>query len=386
MSSVILNDVDAHWLGEARTLAERGRWTCAPNPMVGAIVLAGGKPVGSGFHMRRGEPHAEVIALREAGEHAAGATLYVTLEPCSTYGRTPPCAYLVVRAGIKRVVIGATDPNPAHAGRGIEILREHALDVVCAEDPACVILNEKFTHFITTRTPFVNAKWAMTLDGRIATRTGSSRWISCEDSRTYTHLLRSEYDAVMVGAGTVLADDPLLNVRLEGDFRQPARIAVDHLCRITQAHRIVTGADDPRTKGGAAPKAGSPACIVACGRDADAARMKALEKPGVQVWRIPEEDGPGVDLKALLARLGEREISSVLVEGGGTLLGSLFDQRLVHRVSVFIAPKLIGGAAAPGPVGGAGIESMADALNLSGVQSMQIGSDTFITGRVSHPE
>ena len=371
-----LNAQDAHWLAEARALAEKGRWTCSPNPMVGALVVRDNAVVGRGHHQRCGEPHAEVIALREAGAQAAGATLFVTLEPCSTHGRTPPCCDAIVPAGLARVVAGTVDPNPRHAGRGLEILRSHGIAVDLADDPECARLNEKFNRFITTRMPFVHAKWAMTLDGKIAARSGDSRWISCEQSRVYAQLLRSEYDCVMAGIGTVIADNPRLNVRLQGDFRQPVKVIVDSLCRLQTTQNVVCAARDLAA-------ADKPALIIACGSAAKPADVARLEAAGVTVLRAPSPDSPRVNLRALLGMLGEKGLSSVLVEGGAQVHGSLFDAGLVQRVTVFIAPKIIGGREAPSPIAGTGIERMASALPLTEVQTWSLGEDVVFTGRVA---
>jgi len=334
--------------------------------MVGAIIVQNDVAVGEGYHHRIGQAHAEVIALRTAGKAARGATLYVTLEPCSTHGRTPPCTRAIIGAGISRVVIGAIDPNPMHAGRAVGILTEQAIMVDVAHDPACTELNEKFNHYITTGTPFIHAKWAMTLDGKIATRTGNSQWISNAASREYTHKLRSEYDAIMVGIGTVLADDPLLNVRLEGEWRQPVKVVIDSTCRIPLTAKIF--------------KEG--VTILVCGADADQEKIAALQHAGVEVMKEPSVADGRVNLPAVIRRLGAANISGVLVEGGGILLGSLLDQQLVQRITACIAPKIIGGHTAPGPVGGQGIETMAAALELEKVSYKTFENDIMITGMV----
>lgn len=359
-------NVDLQWLARARALAERGRYTCSPNPMVGAVIVRDGRIVGEGFHARAGEAHAEVNALRAAGEAARGACLYVTLEPCSTYGRTPPCTDAIIQAGIVRVVVGTIDPNPAHAGRGLALLRAAGIETVCLDDPACAALNERFNHFITTRRPFVHAKWAMSLDGKIATATGASRWISCEASRVFVHKLRAEHDAVMVGIGTVLADRPHLNVRLEGTWRQPTKIVIDS--------RLRTPLDAPLLRG--AP------VIIACARIEDAARAAALQAAGARIVELPAADGR-VDLSALLTWLGAEGITSVLVEGGAQLLGALHDAGLIQRVTAIIAPLLIGGAAAPSPLAGQGMQDLATAWRLTSVSVTPCGSDTIISGLVS---
>jgi len=357
---------DTLWLARARALAQRGRYTCSPNPMVGAVIVQHGRIAGEGFHERAGQPHAEIIALRAAGPAARGATLYVTLEPCCTYGRTPPCTEAIIRAGIARVVAGSLDPNPRHAGRGFDLLRRAGIEVRCLDDPDCSALNERFNHFITTGRPFVHAKWAMSVDGKIATHTGASRWISSPESRAYVHRLRAEYDAVMVGIGTLLADRPQLNVRLDGSWRQPLKIIVDSCLR--------TPLDAPLLEG--AP------VIIACAQPADTRHAEALRAAGARILQLPDAHGR-VDLTALLAALGREDISSILVEGGATLLGALADQNLIQRVTAVIAPQIIGGLAAPSPVAGSGAAELAAALRLTAVTVISSGPDIIITGRTA---
>ncbi len=352
------------WLKRALELAEEGRYTCSPNPMVGAVVVRDGEVVGEGYHHCAGEPHAEVNALRNAGDAARGATIYVTLEPCSTLGRTPPCTEAILRAGVSRVVVGAIDPSPAHAGKGLDILKAGGVAVDFADSSACEKLNEKFNFYAVTGMPFVHAKWAMTLDGKIATRTGDAKWISCPESRDYVHRLRAEHDAIMVGIGTVLVDNSRLNVRLEGEWRQPVKVIVDSRCRTPANAAALSGA---RT-------------IIACGRAAAAEKICALENAGAEVVHVPDPESDRVDLRELLAHLGRESITSVLVEGGGTLLGSLFAERLVNRVTAFVAPKVAGGAEAPSPVGGIGVDNIADALELDDVKVLPCGCDVMISG------
>ena len=350
----------------ARDLAINGRWTCSPNPMVGALVERDGRIAGEGYHHRIGESHAEVIAIGRAGELAGGATLYVTLEPCSTVGRTPPCTDAIIAAGLRRVVIGTIDPNPRHAGRGIAILKAAGIDVVVLNDSECEALNEKFNHYITTGTPFIHAKWAMTLDGKIATRTGESQWITGPGVREFTHKLRSEHDAIMVGIGTVLADNPKLNVRLDGDWRQPIKVVVDSTLKMPADASLL---EDGVT-------------IIACGRSADLDKMEILRHKGVEVIAVAEPDSDRVNLPALLRQLGAMNISGILVEGGAILLGSLLDQHLIHRVTACVAPKIIGGTKAPGPVGGLGVARIDEALQLRDISIEQFEDDIMLSGRV----
>ncbi len=357
---------DNKYLKQALALAEKGRWTCSPNPMVGAVIVKNNKCVGEGFHRKTGEAHAEIIALKDAGNSAQEATLYVTLEPCSTFGKTPPCTEAITKAGIKRVVVGAIDPNPLHAGKGLEILKASNIEIEFANDNECKEVNEKFNHFIIAKTPFVHAKWAMTLDGKIATTTGDSKWISCEKSREYVHKLRAEYDAIMVGIGTVLADNPSLNVRLEGEWRSPVKIIVDSHCRTPANSQVLSGEH----------------LIIACGKNPNKNNLKLLEKAGAEIFLSPDPESERVNLKELLKTLGKRNISSVFVEGGAELLGSLMTQKLVNKATVFIAPKIIGGNSAPGPVGGEGIKKMSDALLLTNQQIMSFENDLMITGKI----
>jgi diaminohydroxyphosphoribosylaminopyrimidine deaminase / 5-amino-6-(5-phosphoribosylamino)uracil reductase len=361
-----LSECDRHWLREAVALAQQGRWTCSPNPMVGAVVVRNGACIGKGYHHHAGGPHAEINALCEAGRRARGATLYVTLEPCCTHGRTPPCTDAIAQAGIGCVVVGAVDPNPAHQGKGLRILRSKGVKVVLARDHDAESINEIFNHFMTTGLPFVHAKWAMTLDGKIATRSGDAKWISCEASRVFVHRLRSQHDAIMVGIRTILADNPRLDVRLAGDWRQPVKVIVDSRCRTPLKARVLKGAP----------------VIIACGAKADRARMIALKNAGAQVVQLPCSGTRKVNLRALLSHLQKKNITSVFVEGGGTLLGSFFDKKLVQRVTAFIAPKIAGGMAAPSPVAGSGIASIAKALDLEDVQICASGVDVMVTGRL----
>ncbi|MCX7002714.1 MAG: bifunctional diaminohydroxyphosphoribosylaminopyrimidine deaminase/5-amino-6-(5-phosphoribosylamino)uracil reductase RibD [bacterium] len=364
----VLSIGDQQWLAQARDLAERGRYTCPPNPMVGAVLVQAGAVVGEGWHQRAGGPHAEVHALRAAAAHAAGATLYVTLEPCCTHGRTPPCTDAILAAGIPRVVVGSLDPNPAHSGRGIEILRARGLAVEVVHDAACILLNEKFFHYMRTGLPFVHAKWAMTLDGKIATHSGDARWISCAASRDHVHHMRAEYDAILVGIGTVLRDDPRLDVRLDGNWRPPRKIVLDQHGRTPHTAALLQGA---------------PTTIV-CGAAAPAAAVSALTQAGAQVLRCPVDEH-GLVLRAVLTCLAQQGITSVLVEGGAHVLGSFFDAGLIDRATIFIAPKLCGGAAAPSALAGRGVAAMADALQLRDVQWHTSGDDLMVTGLCSPP-
>lgn len=354
----------------ALELASRGIGRVEPNPAVGAVLVSDDlELLGEGFHVQCGGPHAEVHALAAAGERARGATLYVTLEPCAHYGRTPPCAPLVVQSGVRRVVAAVQDPAAHADGAGFRILREAGIEVevgLLANEARRLIA--PFSRLMTRGRPYVHAKWAMTLDGRIATRTGSSQWISGEVSRAIVHQLRGRMDAVIIGIGTALADDPLLTARPPGP-RIATRVVVDRQARLPVDSQLVRSID-------AGP------VLVAVG-DAPSDRCNPLQAAGVEVLRLGElvcEVERLVDLSALFAELGRRRMTNVLVEGGGRLLGSCFDARLVDECHVFIAPKLVGGAGAPGPVGGQGIAAIGDAFALESVEVAPAGSDLYVRG------
>ena len=339
-----------------------------PNPPVGAVVARDGRIVGEGRTQPAGQAHAEVVALRHAGELARGATLYVTLEPCSHYGRTPPCTDAIIAAGVVEVHASIVDPNPQVAGRGLELLREAGIAVMVGEGrEEAEELAAPHAMFITTGMPLVTLKFAMSLDGKIATRTGDSKWITCEESRRYVHRLRARSDAIVVGIGTALADDPQLTVRDENDQplpRQPLRVVVD-------------------SRGNLRPDAamlGQPGKTLVAVSETSESRRDALESAGAEVFFAPTGNGR-VDLRALLTELGRREVTSVFVEGGGALAGSLFDARLVHRVVAFVAPVIIGGDRALSPIGGQGATLMSDAIRLSGVRVERFGADVAVIGR-----
>ena len=356
------------WMKLALKLAEKGRYSCSPNPMVGAVVIANEKIIGEGYHKFAGEPHAEIYAINDAKDKTKGATIIVTLEPCSTHGRTPPCTKAIIKAGIKRVIIGTIDPNPAHSGKGITILKEAGIEVKVLNDPECEKLNERFNHFISTGLPFIHAKWAMTLDGKIATHTGNSKWISCSESRKFVHKLRAEHDAIMTGSGTVLEDDPQLNVRLEGTWRQPVKIIIDSQLQTPLTAKIL--------------KSGAKTIIV-CGKNADEEKMRQLENADARIIIIPTGSKNKIILTELFKKLAAENISSVFVEGGNSLLGALLDNSLINKVTVFIAPKIIGGKNSLSPIGGTGIDKIATAVQLDELQFEKIDRDIMLTGKVT---
>lgn len=337
---------EEQFMKRAIELAKLGEGWTAPNPLVGAVVVKNGRVIGEGYHRKYGELHAERNALAACTEDPAGATLYVTLEPCCHYGKTPPCTEIIIEKKIAKVVIGSRDPNPKVAGKGARILREHGIEVV--EDymrEACDALNPVFFHYITTKTPYVVLKFAMTLDGKIATRTGASKWITGEAARNHVHQLRGRYAGILAGIGTVLADDPMLNCRIDG-AHQPLRIILDSHLRIPMGSRLVRSAKE------------YPLLIV-CNestrdREEGTSRIQKLEEAGAKVWTLPEKNGHP-DLNVLMQRLGEEKIDSVLIEGGGTVNEAALKAHIVHRVYAYIAPKIFGGEDAKTPVEGSGI-------------------------------
>jgi diaminohydroxyphosphoribosylaminopyrimidine deaminase/5-amino-6-(5-phosphoribosylamino)uracil reductase len=359
------SDADEPWMRQALALAERGRGFVEPNPLVGAVVVRDGVCIGEGWHCRYGEAHAEVNALAPAGDAARGATLYVTLEPCCHHGKTPPCIDAVLRAGVRRVVAAMLDPFPAVAGQGAARLRAAG---VVVETGLCEAearrLNAPYLHLLATGQPWVHAKWAMTLDGKIATRSGDSRWISSEESRQRVHLLRGRMDAILAGIGTVLADDPQLTARPRGP-RTAARVILDSHGRTPMSSRLVTTAREV------------PAVIVTASASSD--RRRALLTAGCEVLSLPGSEGR-VDVPALLAEMGRRRWTNVLVEGGGGVLGSFLDAKAIEEVHVFIAPRLAGGAAATPAVGGRGVERIADALRLGVWSIEEVAGDCYIHG------
>ena len=358
--------VDFHeqLMGRALALARRGVGRTAPNPAVGCVIVRAGEIVGSGWHRRAGGPHAEVHALAEAGELARGADLYVTLEPCSHHGRTPPCAEALIAAGVGRVFIGMIDPNPRVAGQGGELLRRAGIPVtVGIRERECRRLNEPFCKHVTSGLPFVILKSALTLDGMSATAGGDSRWVTGEAARRQVHRLRSRLDAVLVGIGTVLADDPQLTVRhVRG--RDPLRVVVDSTLRIPLAAQLLNLSSAAKT------------VVATVCRDRD--RVRAIEACGAEVLPCRERDGR-VDLADLLAQLGRRGVQSLLLEGGATLAGEALRRGMVDKCCFFYAPKLLAGAGT-GLCSGPGVARMVDALVLREMTVRRIGDDILVEG------
>jgi diaminohydroxyphosphoribosylaminopyrimidine deaminase / 5-amino-6-(5-phosphoribosylamino)uracil reductase len=353
-------DEDQRHMLRALELAEGGRGRTSPNPLVGAVIVRDGRIIGEGFHEVLGGPHAEVNALESSAEDVAGSTMYVTLEPCTHHGRTPPCADRVAESGITRVVMAIKDPNPDVSGAGESLLRERGLQVEFG--PYTEIArrqNEGYLKWVTTAMPFVTLKMAMSLDGKVATRTGESKWISSEVSRSDAHLMRAACDAIMVGIGTVVHDNPRLTARTGGRVRNPVRVVVDSLARTSLDSNVA----DTR----------EVATIVAVSDAAPDESVRALEAKGVEVIRI--DDRGKVDLRGLLEFLGERGVSNVLVEGGPELTRALWEDGLVDKLVFYFAPKVIGGCGAPGPIGGSGVDSIERACPLTIDSVFAIGTD-----------
>lgn len=369
---------DIRFIRLALRLARRGYGNTSPNPMVGAVLVKRGQIIGRGWHRRAGRPHAEVEALRDAarrGHNARGATLYLTLEPCCTQGRTPPCTEALIAAGIKRVVVAATDPNPQHAGRGFRILRRAGIEVVTRvlADEA-TRLNEVFNHWIVHRTPFVTVKAAMTLDGKIATASGESKWITGERARAEGMKLRRGADAILAGANTVLADDPALTVRAIANLK--STISNPRLRRII----LDSEARTPLTAKVVSDKFATLTTVVVT-KAAPARRVSALAKR-VSVWTAPARSGR-VDLRWLLKKLGRENVTSLLVEGGGEVNGTFLLGGHAHRVAFFYAPKILGGRDARKAVAGDGASSWSDILTLRDVEWRRVGPDLMMTALVN---
>jgi diaminohydroxyphosphoribosylaminopyrimidine deaminase/5-amino-6-(5-phosphoribosylamino)uracil reductase len=359
----ILND--EYYMSLALDMAVKASGQTGINPVVGCVVVKDGRIIGLGTHLKRGTGHAEVHALQMAGDEAEGSTVYVTLEPCSHFGKTPPCCERIIAAKAARVVVASGDPNPEVSGRGIARLREEGIEVtVGVMEQQSQQMNEKFNKYITTRIPFVTLKTASTLDGKIASKTGDSRWVTGTTAREQVHTLRHQHEAIMVGIGTVLADDPLLNTRAAVPAINPVRIIVDSQLRLPLSARVVTDRTI-RT-------------IVLASAQADEARKLALEAAGVEVVICGNE--AQVDLTAGMKKLGELEIGSILLEGGGQLNGAMLEAGLIDKIILYYAAKIIGGAAAPGTFTFAGFDKMADAVQLDRVSVEMAGEDIRISG------
>jgi len=346
----------------ALSLARRGQGKTSPNPAVGCVIVREGKVVGRGWHRKAGTPHAEVHALNEAGALAAGADVYVTLEPCSHFGKTPPCAKALIEAGVARVYVGMVDPNPLVSGKGIAMLREAGIAVETGFlEESCRQVNRPFIKWIQTRLPYVILKSALTLDGKTATISGDSKWITGDKSRREVHRLRGKLDAIMVGVGTVVKDDPQLTCRVPGG-KDPLRVVVDSQLRIPLHAALLSVKSEAKT------------LIATC--SSDAARIEALTSRGAEVLLCRESEGR-VDLADLFRRLGERGVQSILLEGGSHLAGAALRAGLIDRCMIFLAPKLVGGAGM-GLFAGEGTALMADAIRLEGTTVKRVGEDILV--------
>jgi len=359
----------------ALALAERGVGRVSPNPPVGAVAVRDGAIVGEGWHRAFGGPHAEADLIARAGAACRGADLYVTLEPCDHHGKTPPCSEAVIAAGFRRVFIACDDPNPVTSGRSAPRFAAAGIEVVRGVEEAAArrLLAPYLCRTIAGR-PLVTAKWAMTADGRVADATGDAKWISAEETRRRTRAGRSRFDAILIGSGTARSDDPLLTARTRGR-PDPARVVADSALALALDSRLVaTAREVPLLVAASEGRAGEPGF---------AARRAALESAGAEVEILPADGAGRVSLPGLLAELARRGVCHLLVEGGPGLLGALFDARLIDRVLAVISPKLIGGARAPGPIGGSGIDRMAAALDLSGATWRASGPDRILEGSIT---
>ena len=364
------------YMRRAIELAKKGSGHVNPNPLVGAVIVRDGEIIGEGYHECYGQLHAERNAIANAkkrGNSLEGSTIYVTLEPCCHYGKTPPCTEAIIEEKIARVVVGSDDPNPLVSGKGFQMLREKGIEVIphfLKEE--CDAMNHVFFHYIRTGTPYVAMKYAMTMDGKIACYTGDSKWVTGEESRAHVQTLRNHYKGIMAGIGTVLADDPMLNCRIEGG-RDPIRIIADSHLRIPMDSQLV------RT-------AGQQPLIVACLPDADEEKAAQLQEKGVEVLRIPgvmtaditEEQKEVISLPVLMKELGARKIDGILLEGGGQLNESALQAGIVDRIYCYIAPKIFGGAQAKTPVEGQGLTRAADAWQFNRIGMQEFGQDILL--------
>ncbi|MCL5284059.1 MAG: bifunctional diaminohydroxyphosphoribosylaminopyrimidine deaminase/5-amino-6-(5-phosphoribosylamino)uracil reductase RibD [Armatimonadetes bacterium] len=370
------NSEDERWMRRALRLASAGY--TAPNPMVGCVLVRDGVEVGRGFHRYAGAGHAEVAALKQAGNAAAGATAYVTLEPCCHWGRTPPCTQALIQAGVKRVIAAITDPNPQVAGRGMVELKEAGIEVesglLASESRK---LNESYFYFQEHHLPFITLKAGVSLDGKMATRSGHSQWITGEQARRHAHRLRAKQCAIVTGIGTVLQDDPLLTARVAGAMNQPVRVVVDSCLRIPPTARVL---HPPKMLERARKGEPFPATVIATTDAAPDERCRELERLGARVVKFPADGGEHVDLLAMVKWLGAEGMTSVLIEAGGRLGGAFLEANRVNKVVVYVAPILIGGSGAPSFWEGEGSDRLLDAPRLQDVVGRWVGGDFMIEG------
>ena len=364
---------DIEYMRRAIELARKGGGFVHPNPLVGCVVVKDGEIIAEGYHEKYGEFHAERNALLRCQSETKGASLYVTLEPCCHFGKTPPCTEIIIEKGIKKVFVGILDPNPLVAGKGVKILQNAGIEVevgLCEDEIR--ELNKVFLKYITTKRPYVIMKTAMTLDGKIAAHTGDSKWVTNEESRKMVHALRSELSGVIVGIGTVLADDPMLNVRLEGEHHQPVRIVVDSNLRIPIDCQLVKTAKEYRTI--------VATTVNGCCRD-----VRPYVSTGIEIVEC-QSNNNHVDINDLMTKLGAMGIDSLLLEGGSTLNAAFLEAGCVDEVWAFIAPKIIGGKDAKTPVSGNGIDKMSDAINFKNIDIQNINGDILIKGKICSRE
>lgn len=358
---------DHRYMTQAIRLARKAEGRTSPNPLVGAVIVKDGKIVGEGYHRRAGLPHAEAEAINRAKRKAKGATLYVTLEPCDHFGKTPPCCDKIISSGIKKIKIAMKDPNPINNGKGIRRLKARGIGVnigICKKEAET--LNEPYIKFMKKKMPYVTAKLAQSLDGKIATKLGESKWISGERSREFVQDLRSKADAVMVGINTVLEDNPLLTVR-DKRLRSPVRVIVDSKLKIPADSKLLKSINRAQI-------------IIAATEEAAKSKIRLLENKGAAVIIFKSKNGR-VPLESLLRNLAKNGIIHVLAEGGGELIGSLFDRKLIDRFIFIISNKIIGGKAAPGAIGGSGIKILREAKILNSLDIKKIGGDLLLTGK-----
>lgn len=361
---------DSYFMNMTLQLAKKGLGSTSPNPLVGAVIVKHGKVIATGYHRKAGCDHAEIAALKKAGKAARGAILYVNLEPCNHFGRTPPCTEVIIKSGIREVVAAMKDPNPCNNGKGVHALRRAGIAVSTGVlEGQARRLNEAFIRYICSKRPFITVKTAQSMDGKIATKTGDSKWISNEISRRYVHTLRNQVDAVMVGAGTAIKDNPLLTSRAQNNrprMKQPIKVVVDSQLKTHSNARIFCK--------------NSPAQVIfAATKKAPKTKIHKFEKVCREVLILKQKDNK-VDLRHLMKELGKRQVTSVLVEGGGELIGSLVEERLVDKFLFFISPKIIGGKNAITAVEGKGVTTIAHATSLKDVSHKKLGTDLLIEG------
>jgi diaminohydroxyphosphoribosylaminopyrimidine deaminase/5-amino-6-(5-phosphoribosylamino)uracil reductase len=369
LTAQTLKDRHEKFMKAALGFARKGVGKTSPNPAVGAVIVRKGQVVAAGFHRKAGGPHAEVEALNQLeGKARQGDTLYVTLEPCNHYGRTPPCTQAILEKGVRKVVVGMRDPNPRVTGGGCDALSGQGVEVVTGVlEEECQRLNEWFVTYVTKGRPFVIAKTALTLDGWTATSTGQSRWVTNERSREWVHRLRNQVDGILVGVGTVTADDPLLNTRLKkGRGKDPVRIIVDTHLSIPVNARVLGHSHGSET-------------LIAVGEDVPPARLKRLERKGISFLVCPKKEGR-IDLRALMDMLGKRSVTSVLLEGGATLMGAMIREKLVDKFCIFKAPKILGGSDGRPMALGKGPSKMEESIRLKDIRIRRFGEDLLITG------